>query len=573
MAFYIYNQKNKIIWRKEIYIMIGKNNYKLHLEKDGEKVTRYSIKKFTVGTASVAVAASIFFGMGSVAHAAEVTEETTTNRVEVKQENNVSVNSNQNIQQTNSIPVVTEQPVSNETAEKEVTSKEAVNKETTEKETASEEAINKETAKNEAVSEEAINKETTEKKVTSEETVNEEITHKKRGRKSVANEESVNTPEVAKKEETNKNVESNKEGTEEVDKVMLEVAVKEATELQSAENVDEKSKNSLSNVIIEANSVLYRRDTDQNEVDDITNKVNNVIGKVLAKQLENKEVAKKEEIETDSDRDVRALPSVNISGLTGWINDGNAIKNSEHYLNATPAQRSAFDKALAEAKKVLADRRSNQTQTNNVTNDLTREVKKMRNVAVTNKGQLNNLINADDEFKKTNEKYYNETDKAKVTAYDNAIAEGKTKAAKAPISQAEINSIVAKINAAKNALNGKPTDYSKLRELYNEIDSIKNSPQFYNASVDAQNYYEANISDIQAVIEGLDSGEDDHTSQESINELIKFTLESKGELTGRPTDKAELQKLATENKEENSKYYNADADKKAAYYKEVEAAK
>ena len=68
--------------------MIGKNNYKLHLEKDGEKVTRYSIKKFTVGTASVAVAASIFFGMGSVAHAAEVTEETTTNKVEVKQEKN-----------------------------------------------------------------------------------------------------------------------------------------------------------------------------------------------------------------------------------------------------------------------------------------------------------------------------------------------------------------------------------------------------------------------------------------------------------------------------------------------------
>ena len=104
--------------------MIGKNNYKLHLEKDGEKVTRYSIKKFTVGTASVAVAASIFFGMGSVAHAAEVTEETTTNKVEVKQENNVSVNSNQNIQQANSKLVVTEQPVSNETAEKEVTSEE-----------------------------------------------------------------------------------------------------------------------------------------------------------------------------------------------------------------------------------------------------------------------------------------------------------------------------------------------------------------------------------------------------------------------------------------------------------------
>ncbi|MEZ7749662.1 YSIRK-type signal peptide-containing protein, partial [Gemella sanguinis] len=560
--------------------MIGKNNYKLYLEKDGEKVTRYSIKKFTVGTASVAVAASIFFGMGSVAHAAEVTEETTTNKVEVKQENNVSVNSNQNIQQTNSKLVVTEQPASNETAEKEVTSKEAVNKETTEKETTSEEAVNKEATKKETTSEKAINKETTEKKVASEETVNEEITHKKRGRKSLAseessNKESVGTPEVDKKEETNKNVESNKEATEEVDKVMLEVAIKEATELQSAENVDEKSKNSLSNVIIEANSVLYKRNTDQNEVDDITNKVNNIIGKVLAKQLENKEIAKREEkeIDSDSDRDTRALPGVDVKGLKGWIATGDTVKNSEHYLNATPAQRSALDKALAEAKKVLADRSSNQTKTNNVTNALTQEVKKMQNVAKTNKGQLNNLINADAEFKETNAKYYNETDEAKVTAYNNAIAEGKTKATKAPISQTEVNAIVAKINEAKKALNGKPTDYSKLRELYNEIDNIKNSPQYYNADELAQGAYEANIDDVTAVIEGLDNGEDNHISQESLNELIKYTLESKGELTGRPTDKAELQKLATENKEENSKYYNADEAKKAAYDKEVEAAK
>ena len=318
-------------------------------------------------------------------------------------------------------------------------------------------------------------KETTEKEATSEETTN-----KKRGRKSLvteesSNKESVNTAEVDKKEETNKNVESNQEATEEVDKVMLEVAIKEATELQSAENVDEKSKNSLSNVIIEANSVLYKRNTDQTEVDDITNKVNNIIGKVLAKQLENKEIAKREEIETDSDRDTRALPGVDVKGLKGWIATGDTVKNSDHYLNATPAQRSAFDKALAEAKKVLADRSSNQTKTNNVTNDLTKEVKKLQNVAITNKGQLNNLINADEEFKESNAKYYNETDKAKVTAYDNAIAEGKTKAAKAPISQTEINAIVAKINEAKNALNGKPTDYSKLRELYNEIDNIKNS--------------------------------------------------------------------------------------------------
>ena len=59
---------------------------------------------------------------------------------------------------------------------------------------------------------------------------------------------------------------------------------------------------------------------------------------------------------------------------------------------------------MAEAKKVLADRRTAQRRTNEVTNDLTLEVKKLQNVAVTNKGQLNNLINADDEFKKNKRK-------------------------------------------------------------------------------------------------------------------------------------------------------------------------
>ncbi|AME09004.1 hypothetical protein AXE85_01920 [Gemella sp. oral taxon 928] len=52
---------------------IGKNNYKLYLEKRGEKFNHYSIKKLTIGTASVAVAASIFLGVGGVAHAEEKT--------------------------------------------------------------------------------------------------------------------------------------------------------------------------------------------------------------------------------------------------------------------------------------------------------------------------------------------------------------------------------------------------------------------------------------------------------------------------------------------------------------------
>ena len=59
--------------------MIGKNNRYLKKTKEGTKVETYSIKKFKVGTASVVIGASIFFGAGAVAQASEdVSKNTTT---------------------------------------------------------------------------------------------------------------------------------------------------------------------------------------------------------------------------------------------------------------------------------------------------------------------------------------------------------------------------------------------------------------------------------------------------------------------------------------------------------------
>ena len=46
--------------------MIGKNNIKKQLERRGEKVETYSIKKFKVGAASVLIGVGLFFGAGVV---------------------------------------------------------------------------------------------------------------------------------------------------------------------------------------------------------------------------------------------------------------------------------------------------------------------------------------------------------------------------------------------------------------------------------------------------------------------------------------------------------------------------
>ena len=64
--------------------VIGKNNKYLRDTKSGVKVETYSIKKFKVGTASVVIGASIFFGAAGVANAAEVSGEKTEKNIAVE---------------------------------------------------------------------------------------------------------------------------------------------------------------------------------------------------------------------------------------------------------------------------------------------------------------------------------------------------------------------------------------------------------------------------------------------------------------------------------------------------------
>ena len=54
--------------------MIGKNNIKKQLERRGEKVETYSIKKFKVGAASVLIGVGLFFGADAVEASDSVTQ-------------------------------------------------------------------------------------------------------------------------------------------------------------------------------------------------------------------------------------------------------------------------------------------------------------------------------------------------------------------------------------------------------------------------------------------------------------------------------------------------------------------
>ncbi|VTX59841.1 DUF1542 domain-containing protein [Gemella haemolysans] len=93
--------------------MIGKNNQYLKNKKEGTKVETYSIKKFKVGTASVVIGASIFFGAGAVAQASEEVSNNTTS------DNTTNSNASEGVA---AAPKATAQPVAKETTKEDVAS-------------------------------------------------------------------------------------------------------------------------------------------------------------------------------------------------------------------------------------------------------------------------------------------------------------------------------------------------------------------------------------------------------------------------------------------------------------------
>ena len=58
--------------------MFSKRNKLMNDQRKGEKITRYGIKKYSFGAASVAVAFGIYFANGPVVTAQEVSIATTT---------------------------------------------------------------------------------------------------------------------------------------------------------------------------------------------------------------------------------------------------------------------------------------------------------------------------------------------------------------------------------------------------------------------------------------------------------------------------------------------------------------
>ena len=249
--------------------------------------------------------------------------------------------------------------------------------------------------------------------------------------------------------------------------------------------------------------------------------------------------------------------------------DAEETKGSPAYYNADEAKKAAYDKALAEAKKVLENDKATQAEVNAALKAL-EEAKAGLNGQLTNKDALTKAATTDAEETKGSPAYYN-ADEAKKAGYDKALAEAKKVLENAKATQAEVNAALKALEEAKVALNGQPTNKDALtKAATTEAEAIKGSPAYYNADEAKKEAYDKALEEAKKVLTKANA------TQAEVNAALKVLEEAKAGLNGQPTNKDALTKAATTDAEETKgspAYYNADEAKKEAYDKALAEAK
>ena len=148
--------------------------------------------------------------------------------------------------------------------------------------------------------------------------------------------------------------------------------------------------------------------------------------------------------------------------------EAEVIKGSPAYYNADETKKAAYDKALEEAKKVLAKANATQAEVDAALKAL-EEAKAALNGQPTNKDALTKAVTTEAEETKGSPAYYN-ADETKKAAYDKALEEAKKVLAKANATQAEVDAALKALEEARAALNGVET--YKINPTINEVEEF-----------------------------------------------------------------------------------------------------
>ena len=223
--------------------------------------------------------------------------------------------------------------------------------------------------------------------------------------------------------------------------------------------------------------------------------------------------------------------STNKDALTkATTTEAEAIKGSPAYYNADETKKAAYDKALEEAKKVLAKANATQAEVDAALKAL-EEAKAALNGQPTNKDALTKAVTTEAEATKGSPAYYN-ADETKKAAYDKALEEAKKVLAKANATQAEVDAALKALEEAKAALNGQPTNKDALtKAVTTEAEETKGSPAYYNADEAKKAAYNKALEEAKKVLAKANA------TQAEVDAALKTLEEARAALNGVETYK------------------------------------
>ena len=223
--------------------------------------------------------------------------------------------------------------------------------------------------------------------------------------------------------------------------------------------------------------------------------------------------------------------STNKDALTkATTTEAEAIKGSPAYYNADETKKAAYDKALEEAKKVLAKANATQAEVDAALKAL-EEAKAALNGQPTNKDALTKAVTTEAEETKGSPAYYN-ADETKKAAYDKALEEAKKVLAKANATQEEVDAALKALEEAKAALNGQPTNKDALtKATTTEAEETKGSPAYYNADEAKKAAYNKALEEAKKVLAKANA------TQEEVDAALKTLEEARAALNGVETYK------------------------------------
>ena len=223
--------------------------------------------------------------------------------------------------------------------------------------------------------------------------------------------------------------------------------------------------------------------------------------------------------------------STNKDALTkATTTEAEAIKGSPAYYNADETKKAAYDKALEEAKKVLAKANATQAEVDAALKAL-EEAKAALNGQPTNKDALTKAVTTEAEETKGSPAYYN-ADETKKAAYDKALEEAKKVLAKANATQAEVDAALKALEEVRAALNGQPTNKDALtKATTTEAEAIKGSPAYYNADETKKAAYDKALEEAKKVLAKANA------TQAEVDAALKALEEARAALNGVETYK------------------------------------